>query len=314
MSSARTEEGSASTTTSAADGFDPAAALLGLTMAGGEDTIYVSAVDSGAVVQQVLHALDATTGSTRWSYEPAACDPATPETLVAGGPPLLGCAGSPLDPVVAGAIYLGDVATVRALDVASGAELWATPLGSFTVGLSAGPSVVVVQLPPEGTNPGGSPLPGELVALAPADGTVMWRRPFGGYGPVATGELVAAFDQSSLAPTPDQPVLPPGAGVTALAFDAASGSAAWERTLPGVFPATNLTAVGDLLVYSDTASTTPSLSALDARTGEDRWLTEHANPAVDDAHPFGGSYVEVQASPDGQVLVGLIPAEAPYKD
>ncbi len=154
-----------------------------LTMVGGEDAIYLSAVDSsGAAVQQVLHAIDATTGRTRWTYEPAACDPATPPTLAPGGPPVLGCAGSPLDPVVAGAVYLGDVAMVRALDVASGAEVWATPLGSFTAGLSAGPSVVAVQLPPDGSNPDGSPLPGELVALAPADGAVMWRRPFGGYG------------------------------------------------------------------------------------------------------------------------------------
>ena len=81
-----------------------------------------------------------------------------------------------------------------------------------------------------------------------------------------------------------------------------------------VFPGANLTAVGDLLVYGDTASMTPTLSALDARTGEDRWRTEHANPAVDDAHPIGGSYLEVQASTDGQVLVGLIPVEAPYRD
>ena len=149
---------------------------------------------------------------------------------------MLGCSGSPLEPVEAGAVYLGDVATVRALDVANGAETWVTPLGGFAAGLGASPSVVVVQLPPDGSNPDGSPLPGELVAPAPDDGTVVWRRPFGGYSPVATGDLVAAFDQSSLAPTPDQPVLPPGAGVTVLAFDAASGSVAWERTLPGVFP------------------------------------------------------------------------------
>ncbi len=83
---------------------------------------------------------------------------------------------------------------------------------------------------------------------------------------------------------------------------------------PGRLPRANLAAVGDLLVYSDTASTTPALSALDARTGEDQWRTEHANPAVDDAHPSGGSYLEVQGSPDGMVLVGLIPAEAPYRD
>ena len=157
-------------------------------------------------------------------------------------------------------------------------------------------------------------MPGELVALSPADGAVMWRRPSAATARSRAGELVAAFDQSQLAAGPNQSGLPPGAGVTVVAFDAANGSVAWQRTLPGVFPGPSLTAVGDLLVYSDSSSPDAALAALDTRSGEDRWRTEHANPAIDDAHPSGGSYFQVHASPDGMFLVGLIPAEAPYRD
>jgi outer membrane protein assembly factor BamB len=209
---------------------------------------------------------------------------------------------------------VGDVATVRALDVATGAQTWSTPLGGFAAGLGAGPTVIAVQVPPGGSNPDGSPLPGELVALSPDDGAVMWRRPFGGYSPVTSGGLVAAYDQSQLAAGPNQSGLPPGAGVTVVAFDAGTGSVVWERELPRVFPGPSLTAVGDLLVYSDSSSPDAALAALDARSGEDRWRTEHANPAVDEDHPSGSSYFQVHASPDGAFLVGLIPAEAPYRD
>ena len=101
--------------------------------------------------------------------------------------------------------------------------------------------------------------------------------------------------------------------MTVLAFDAAGGSVAGSG-LPGPRPVLHGASVS-CLSSADTASMTPALlGSWTPGPAEDRWRTEHANPAVDDAHPFGGSFFEVQASPDGQILVGLVPAEAPYRD
>ncbi|WP_214401547.1 PQQ-binding-like beta-propeller repeat protein, partial [Pseudonocardia lacus] len=147
-------------------------------------------------------------------------------------------------------VYVGDLRTVRALDVGTGEPRWSTPGdGEFRAALALDGATLVA-----------ANADGHVYALDAATGDLRWRRRVGDFtdtDPVVAGGGVYALgvpaDDSS--DTGD-----------VVALDAGTGSRRWTRTVP-VRRRNPVHVSGDTVLVS----TADALLALDARSGSQRW-------------------------------------------
>ena len=170
-------------------------------------------------------------------------------------------------PVVAGGvIYVaGHIGSVVAVDGATGAEIWRTPLGA----LASAPTVVDgrvyvgVVFDTESANSEGF-----VYAFAAATGSELWRAStgsFNGASPAVVGDTVYAAGDNEL-----------------YAFDATAGRQRWRLDFDGLpcqcTPADPAVAEG--LVYVVGGGDFTTLYAVDAATGRQRWRFDTNGPSL----------------------------------
>lgn len=219
------------------------------------------------VTEQGVVAFGARDGTQRWTYVEE------PGNRTRSGLPRLAPRGSPVvvpDAAGGAQVYaaLPNAAAIVALDATSGAVVWRTDVGNpdYAEALRTNPILAGEVLVVGQTGADLSPVPGRLVALRPADGTVAW-----------TFDLVPVREddpaRASWAPSPPGRMygVGGGSGWNAGAYDPTTGTVIYGTGQP--IPSDRLDPRrndGSGPVSHDLY--TASFVALDAATGALRWF------------------------------------------
>lgn len=208
----------------------------------------------------VVHALDAATGSERWSFAMGVAN----DVAFAAYP-------TAADELV----FVGSAdGTLYALDAATGTKRWAVQTG----GAIQAPAVVV-----DGSVYIGS-TDGFLYALAADTGEERWR--------YATGPI--SLSSSSAPAVDDGVVYISSDDLTLYAIDAATGKERWHLSVAGTKPRTPVVAGGTVYATGDGVG----VVAMDAGSGTERWhfaATGSASPTVSGGTAYVPSDNEVYA-------------------
>lgn len=262
---------------------------------------------NGGTSDSVIVALDAASGAVRWTWRVDAEDQVAPGTgalpPLCAGPPFEGClAAIPLNPPAVAGLAAGNGLvflsvreaastagtsrlTLWALDAASGEVRWSTTgsEGAVESGGSLRPNASAPVLRPTPSLPAVTPTLlvaklGDLVAINPLQGNVLWREVIGledfdpgenfGTGLVATEDAIFAASKQTL-----------------YRFDPAGRSSTWRRT---VDPSFGETFQGPLVLADGVVYVRANLShaagrsiyAFDAEDGNIRWRREFLDPAA----------------------------------
>jgi len=235
-------------TTAAVQWVAPVTGAGGFPVAVADNDVFVAATE--------LVALDRATGVARWSAPVG--NTAT--------------SGYSRPAVIGGLVVVGGGdGTVYAFDRSTGALRWATAVTGLT-DLGAGPSVTTTDQLVYVTSPdtrlsviSGETGPGQLRALDPATGRILWAQPIRGVS--ASGTTATATDGTVYVP-----------GSMLAAFDAVTGAPRWTVPTEGSPSfAFHPLAVENGVVYLPGAD--GALHGLDATSGTQRWSVGAPPPA-----------------------------------